>query len=248
MNKLITFLLTISITPLIQGQFIAEDVGLTSRFKPGIGWFYSGAEPYEEKKLRKYDRLVVDIVYNDWHGDRAFFDSPLNSLGFNVSLFFNKVLTPANTISFGYGLSYSHYNNRTRLFLERNTTDNLTELITFPDMDNTLRYKFTANYLELPLEMRFRTKGRKHFKWIVGGTIGYQLNSFTQRVFELNGTRYSNRVKGFPDNNDWRLGATMRLGIRNYAFYTAYYFTPFFTAENSVNLTPFSMGVSISLF
>jgi hypothetical protein len=248
MNKLITILILLTLTPLLQAQFIAEDVGLTSRFKPGIGWFYSGAEPYEQKKLRKYDRLVVDVVYNDWHGDREFFSSPWNSIGFNISLLFDKVLTPANTLSFGYGLAFSHYNNRTRLFLERNTTDNFTELIPFPELDNTLRYKFTANYLEIPLELRIRTKGRSHFKWIIGGTVGYQLNSFTQRVFELNGTTYRNRIAGFPDNNDWRLGATMRLGVRNYAFYAAYYFTPLFTSEKSVNLTPFSLGVSFSLF
>lgn len=238
----------IIISPILFGQFIAEDIGLTSRFRPGAGWFYSGAQPYEKEKLRKYDRLVIDIAYNDWHGDRDLFSSPWSSIGFNISLYFDKVLTSANTFSLGYGLSFSHYNNRTNLFLDRNIPDNYTELVPFPANDITDRYKFTANYLEVPLELRFRTKGISHIKWILGGTLGYQLNSFTQRVYDMNGTNYTNRVQGFPDNNDWRIGATMRVGIRNYALYAAYYFTPLFTADKSANITPFSLGVSFSLF
>lgn len=242
------FLLALSTISIAKAQFFEENVGLTSRFKPGIGWLYSGFEPYEKEKLRKYDRLVIDIAYNDWHGDRNAFTSPWNSLGLNISLYFDHVLTKANTLSLGYGLSYAHYNNKTSLFLERNTTDNFTELIPFPTGDNTARYKFTANYLELPLELRFRTTGRNHFKWIIGGTVGYQLNSFTQRVFEINGETYKNRVVGFPDNNDWRLGATARFGVRKYALYVAYYFTPFFTSDNSVDLTPLSVGMSMAIF
>lgn len=233
---------------LLNAQYNAADDGLVSRFKPGIGWYFSGTKPYKEKKLRKYDRLIIDIVYNDWQGDREIFKTPWQSVGFNIALMADKVITKKNTFSIGYGLSFSHYNNKSNQSFVRNIQEGSTVLQPFDTADEISRNKFTANYLEVPLEFRFKTKGYKHFKFMVGGKIGFQLNSFTKTSQLVEGQRYTTRIYNFPDNNKLRYGATVRIGIRNWAIFGAYYFSELFTNKNSVQLSPVSMGISISLF
>lgn len=229
-------------------QYQAEEEGLYSRFRPGIGWFYSGFKPFEEEKLHKYDRLIIDVVYNDWHGDRDYFSSPASSIGFNSSLMFDVVLTSANTMSFGWGIGYSHYNNGSKIQFNRDLVNGKTLISDFPIGSEPENSKFGANYIEIPLELRFRTKGFKHFKFMIGGKIGYQLNSFNKETIRVDGKNYATKQYNFADSNPLRYGATVRVGIRNWAIYGAYYFSPLFTADGSADLTPISLGVSISLF
>lgn len=229
-------------------QYLEKEEGLISRFRPGIGWYYSGLKPYEEEKLRKYDRFIIDVVYNDWHGDESMFNSPWNSLGYNVSLMFDKVIAKKNTFSIGYGLTFSHYNNKRNKEFIRNFDDGFTLLEDFDENIAIVRNKFTANYIEIPLEFRFRTKGRKHFKFLIGGKIGYQLNSFTKQITEEDGLRLNTRNYSFPDDNKLRYGATVRMGLRNYALFASYYFSPLFQDNSSTQLNPISVGISFSLF
>jgi hypothetical protein len=230
------------------GQYQAENEGLYSRFRPGVAWFYSGLKPYEEGKLRKYDRLMMDIVYNDFYGDRDYFSSPWQSIGFNASLMFDVVLTQGNTMSFGWGIGYSHFSNYSKLQFTRDLINKSTLVSEFPAGTEPKSSKFGANYIEIPLELRFRTKGHSHFKFMIGGKIGYQLNAFSKETERIDGKKYSTKEYGFADSNPLRYGATVRIGIRNWAIYGAYYFSPLFTNKASADLTPISVGVTVSLF
>ena len=248
MNRIISLFVFVGLSFSIFGQYFEEEEGLSSRFKPGIGWYYSGLKPYEEEKLRKYDRFLIDLVYNDWNGDVDFFNSPHTSIGLNVSLLFDRVLSKANTFSFGWGVGFSHYNNRTPKTYLSNIEDGYTQLQELEKPQGYIRSKLSANYLEVPLEFRFRTKGYKHFKLMIGGKIGYQLNTFIKTVALINNQKQSVKRYDFPDSNPLRYGATLRIGIRNFAIYGAYYFSPLFTNEKSTQLTPFSIGLTISVF
>lgn len=248
MRNIVIGLLFIIYSASLFAQYEAEDEGLYSRFRPGVLWFYSGLKPYETEKLRKYDRLIVDVVYNDWHGDKDYLSSPATSIGFNTSLMFDVVLAKSNTLSFGWGIGFSHYSNKTALQFTRDFTNNTTVISDFPVGNEPKSSKFGANYLEIPLEIRFRTKGYKHFKFMIGGKIGYQLNSFSKETIRVDGKNFSTKEYNFADSNPLRYGATVRVGIRNWAIYGAYYFSPLFTGDGSADLTPISLGVSISLF
>lgn len=231
-----------------QAQYFAEEEGIYSRFRPGVGWFFNGGRPYEVEKLRKYDRLIVDITYCDWYGDRDYFSSPWNSIGFNTAAMFDVILAKSNTVSFGWGFSFSHFSNRSEIDFQSDFANGITTIQDFPAGSAPERIKFAANYIEIPLELRFRTKGYKHFKLMIGGKIGYQLNALTKATNTVNGQRQVVKTFDFPDRNPLRYGATVRIGIRNWAIYGAYFFSPLFTDGQSAQLTPFTMGLSISLF
>lgn len=229
-------------------QYQADNEGLYSRFRPGVAWFYSGLKPFEEEKLHKYDRLMVDVVYNDWHGEKDYFSSPWNSIGFNASLMFDVILTQGNTMSFGWGIGFSHFSNKSKLQFTRDLVNNTTLVSDFPTGSNVSDSKFGANYVEIPLELRFRTKGFKHFKFMIGGKIGYQLNAYSKEKVRVDGKNYATKQFNFADSNPLRYAATVRVGIRNWAVYGAYYFSPLFTGDGSADLTPISMGITLSLF
>ena len=250
--KKVKNIFTLFLTVLLAVNAFAQDrfeTPLVSRDKPGISWYYSGLKPYNETKLRKYDRLIVDIVYNDWHGDADFFDSPWSSIGFNAQLMFDKVITKENTFAIGWGLGFSHMNNKTPWLYQKNYSEEMTSVVEASEViENLSSAKFCANYLELPIELRFRTKGYKHVKFMVGGKIGYQLTAYNKIVERIDGRNYAFKTYNFPDNNPLRLGATVRIGIRNWALFGAYHFTKVFTNSQSIQLTPYSVGISISLF
>ena len=70
MNK-VKLILPFFIAPLIEvGQYDGVGGNEISRFRPGTMWFMTGFRPAIPEKVRKYDRLVFDITYNDWLGDR----------------------------------------------------------------------------------------------------------------------------------------------------------------------------------
>lgn len=235
-------------TLLAEAQYFVDREDLSARRRPGVMWFYSGLKPYDTTYLRKYDRLMIDVVYNDWQGDKEIFQSPWYSIGINTSLMFDIPFTKANTIGFGWGVGFSHYNNHTKTNFDRNYQDNSTTLSDLDSSLNIKRSKYAANYLEIPLELRFRTKGMKHVKFLIGGKIGYQLNAYTKTVEEIEGGDYKFKSFNFPDNNRLRYGATVRMGFRNISLYGAYFFSALFNDSESVSLTPVSMGLSIALF
>lgn len=230
-----------------QAKYKSEN-DLITRYRPGIMWFFSGLEQYEVEKLRKYDRLVVNINYNDWHGDKEFFESPWNSIGVDLALFFDIPFTRQNTAGMGIGIGYSHYSNRTSWQFSSNYGQKITTALPFAKGQEPKSHLYAANYIEIPLEFRFRSKGYSHFKFMVGGKIGYRINDYSRDVFHIEGKNYKVKRYGFVDSNPLRYGVTARIGIRNWALYGTYYFSPLFTNKKSVELYPFALGLSISLF
>ena len=48
-----------------------QDKELITRYRPGVMWFLTGIRPAQPEKVRKYDRLIFDITYNDWIGRKT---------------------------------------------------------------------------------------------------------------------------------------------------------------------------------
>ncbi|MBW7867682.1 MAG: PorT family protein [Brumimicrobium sp.] len=229
-------------------QYNAKEDGIHSEFRPGIGWFFSGFKAYEVEKLRKYDRLIIDLVYNDWHGDTKAFKSPWSSIGINAAFMFDIPFTQANTVGMGIGIGISHYSNRTKWQFSRDFLNKATLASDFNASNMPKSNLYGANYIELPIEFRFKTKGIQHFKFFVGGKIGYRLNDYTKEVYRKDGKNYPIKQYNFIDSNPLRYGITARIGIRNWALFGAYYFSPIFKRKESVQLYPFSIGISVSWF
>lgn len=226
-----------------------NEADLKSRFRPGAFWFYSGIRPSSTDKPRKYDRLIFDVTYNDWIGDRGPFQNHWGSIGLNTNFIFDIPMTKGeNVASFGVGLSHEYTSIRHDQKFYYNDAPSSTVLTEKDSSDAFFKSTLNSNSFSIPIEFRFRSKGWKHFKFIIGGKIGYQVNMNSKYISKIDGHRTVNKIHGFPDEGKLLYSAHLRFGLRNWALYAAYYFNPLFTNTASTKLNRIQMGLSISLF
>lgn len=230
-------------------QYDSEGANEISRFRPGSMWFYTGLRPATPEKVRKYDRLIFDLTYNDWTGDRDPFNVKWNSIGFNTNLMFDIPIAKKNLVSFGIGAAYGFENFVHNEVVANDTTGNNYTL--FSDqltLSNDWTTSFSAHNFSVPIEFRFRTKGWKHFKVHIGGRVGYRANVIHRSKFDDGEEKYVVRYKTLNDVNHLVYSAHVRIGIRNWALYGSYTFSPLFKSKESIQLYPLQFGLSVSLF
>lgn len=223
---------------------------LISRFRPGAIWFLTGYRPAQTEKVRKYDRLIFDLTYNDWTGDRQPFNNKWNSIGFNTNLMFDIPITKGNTMSLGLGICHSLY-RISYSYLQfqvdtSNTVTNLNEIQTFaPDLD---KHFLCGNSLSIPVELRFRSPKWQHFKVHLGAKVGYTFTTYTKEVFDASNGKLVVKNNQFPDIHRLLYSAHARIGFRNFALFGSYQFSPVFSNAGSTHLNILQLGLSISLF
>ena len=227
-------------------QYDSEGVN-TSRFRPGLFWFLTGYNPAKPDKARKYDRLILDLTYNDWAGDRKMLQNHWASFGLNTNLLFDIPLVKKNLISIGIGGCYSFQTMRHNQDVFTNEQSKWTVISDSSAYGNFERNSIIGHNFSIPIEFRFRTNGWRHFKIHIGGKIGYQAKLYGKTRGIFNGDDFKFR-SSIPDINRWTYSAHIRLGLRNWAFYAQYNFNKLFFNQNSTQLNSLQFGVSVSLF
>ncbi len=247
MNKILTTLVFICLCSLAFTQYDSKGEEY-SQFKPGFMWKFTGFRPAIPEKVYKYDRLVFDLVYSDWIGDRDPFQNHWASIGLNTNLMFDIPLTKGNTVSLGIGLAHQYMKIRHDNHLIGDETAGTTNFVEKDTSDTFKRSILAGNAISLPLELRFHKESWRHFKIHLGGRVGYQANLFSKYVYGKFGDRDIFKSVGFPDQSALIYSAHIRFGLRNWALYGSYSFNPIFKSSNSVELNRIQFGLSLSLF
>lgn len=220
-----------------------------SRFRAGSMWFFTGFRPAIPEKVRKYDRLIFDLTYDDWAGDLEPFKNKWNSIGLNTSLMFDIPISKGNTVSIGTGLSHSLFRiNTINHSFVPDSNENFTVYSSISNPGTVKSSFLCGNNISIPLELRLRSKGWKHFKFHLGGKLGYQLNMYTRSVSEGQNGRMILKDHNFADVQRLIYSAHFRIGIRNWALFGSYNLNGLFSNDSSPNLNLLQMGLSISLF
>ncbi len=248
MKNNIVLIFLVSIISVAFGQEKVGDGQLKSRFRPGIMWNFTGFKPAKAEKGFKYDRLLFDITYNDWVGDRGPFKLKGPSMGMNVSFMFDFPLDKNGTVSFAVGPQYGFYNTRHDLAYQFNFEEDYTTFDIQQNAGDMGMIKAVGNYLQVPIEFRFRTKGWQHFKFHIGGRIGYLFAFNEKSKWQENDVSYVRKDYSTPDISRLLYSAHIRFGIRNWAIYASYNFNPMFKNEQSTKLNQFQLGLTISLY
>ncbi|OFZ41631.1 MAG: hypothetical protein A3D92_10995 [Bacteroidetes bacterium RIFCSPHIGHO2_02_FULL_44_7] len=248
MNKFIAFCCACLTLCTASAQYGGREEG-KSRFRPGAFWMYTGIRPAKLETPAKYDRLIVDLTYNDWIGDRDLFKNHWASMGVNTNFIFDIPLTKkVNKVSFGIGISHEYTSIRHNAKL---VIDNVAKTTTYMPKDSSdlfRRSSLSGHSFSVPIEFRFRTKHWKHFKFHIGGKVGYQVSSLSKYVSKIDGHKVVNKQHGFPDDSKLIYSAHIRIGVRNWALFASYSFNPLFTSAQSTRLNRVQMGLSLSLF
>ena len=221
-----------------------KDTVVASRYRPGLFWFFTGWKPAHSIPVPRYDRLVFDLLYNDWIMDDEvrLFSSPASSIGFNIHLMQDIPFTKKRIMSLGIGLGYGHSKIKSDKGMVMNLGDHSMYDV-FPG-DGYTKALFKSNRIFIPIELRFRTPGWQHFKFHIGGRIGYQFGVKT-KAFNENGVEF---VKKYPDLNPLYAAIHTRIGIRNWAITASYSLVPYFKQKESTKINGVEIGLSVSLF
>lgn len=112
----------------------------------------------------------------------------------------------------------------------------------------TVKYstnKFSMNYMEVPIELRLRTRGEKSFKMTIGGKIGYAYNVHTKYADE------DGKVKVYRIKNidPIRYGVTLRIGYNKFNLQGFYALSEIFKkGRGEPGMIPFSFGIGMLLY
>jgi len=249
MNKLLLILGFALVANIGFSQYDGKGEDETSRFRAGVMWFYTGLKPAKVDKVRKYDRLIFDLTFNDWMGDQEkLFGNHWASIGLNTNVMFDIPLSKGNKVALGIGVAHQFTNIRHNRHLIKNYSTGTTSLAPQNPSDNFTKSVLGGNSFSMPLELRFRNEGWRHFKFHIGGKIGYQANLFSKYVGLVDGKRDINKSFGFPDDNKLIYSAHVRIGLRNWALFASYNFNTIFSNSDSVQLNHVQAGLSISLY
>ena len=183
------------------------------------------------------DRIVLDCNYDTYlHLPDGINEKPL-SLGLNAYLMWDYPIGYGPfSIAFGLGLSAHnvHTNGRITYSLDGKYTSFVP--ITTPFKTNKLSF----NYIEVPLELRIRTRGEKSFKFTVGGKIGYAYNIHT-KYEDSDGKIKVYKIKNIED---FRYGLTGRIGYNKYTLQAFYSLSEIFKMKRITVLIFFSSAIS----
>ena len=231
----------------IQGfaQPNGKDSNFVSRHRPGIFWYNTGWRPAKPGKLRKYDRLIVDVTYNQLLLTGAVKQNAARSFGCNINTMWDIPITNGNTISFGIGLAYKFQKTGPKGLFFKDITDSFTRYYADSSYMDYRKNTFGNHMLAVPVEFRFRTSKWQHFKMHIGGSIGYRLQTF-QKVWPEH--KHAVKDRTLPDVNRLVYGVHLRIGIRNWALFADYTLAPQFRSSKSDKINALAFGVSLSIF
>lgn len=242
------FFLTIGLLTSLKAQEV--DSNLITRNRPGFMWFYRNFQNPKSMNIAKYDRLLVDVLYNDCLREKeSLLRSNWKSIGFNVQSFYDIPLNESNTMSCGIGLGYGRVKMQFDYVLNAIDSSNSTLLSPLSLNSNVNKSVFTLNQIFIPIELRFRTDGWEHFKFQIGGRIGLQFlpktHLFSKNAEGLNVEKIESRIEDF---DPFLMSVHARIGIRNWALTASYNLNPYFKNKQSTQLNGLQLGLSISLF
>lgn len=194
-------------------------------------------------KSDPHDRLIFEI------NQTGFLGLPGNvkqiyerSIGFNFAFMFDKPFGKS-TFSFGYGLgllSHNFHSNADFIY-SRDSTGN-SQITTLKPFNRPFSLnRFGQKFLEVPLEIRFRTKTDRQFKIHAGVKLGYVVNDF--RSIKDNDGKI--RVYDIKNINKLRYGINFRIGYEQFCLTACYYLSEVFTDKGPQGLTPYTIGISI---
>jgi len=175
-----------------------------------------------------------------------------NSQGWQLMFMRETRLGLRSHFAFAYGLGFSTNYWHTNLNIKTLPQGGIS--YQYLPTDSTYKTnRFSANYIDLPIEFRYRSKSNhkgRYFRLYVGGLVGYKINSFS----EFKESNYNVKFYKITDLASWHYGVFVRTGFWLFNLYAYYGLNPVFSdikvgnaPEGLGDMHSFSLGLSISL-
>jgi len=206
------------------------------------------------QKLRKADRLLYETNYILWQWKDIPQEIDLKTIQPGFSFYYMHDMPLGNSnFAFAVGTGISVYNLHSdgRLKIDTDTGKSFFKPIS--NISNKPMYyrtnKLTFTYCDIPIELRFRTKGVNTFRFYAGFKVGYLLQEHSKYVGDdfINLSADVIKFKEYKHKNieKIRYGATASIGYRWLGLNIFYSLTSIFSDDKGPDLYPISVGITI---
>lgn len=210
----------------------------------------------EKSKLSSSDRFIMDVFTDFWQN---YPQEDLKPAAINRGIAFHLMVDKPlgfSNFSIAAGLGYAGHNLYSKSLLVIATDENAASSFAFTPIAEGVKFsknKINVNYLELPLELRFRTKKTSQkFRVHAGVKLGYLINAHTkykgEPTADYQGYNNNSTVKKHFTNNEevnaFRYGAIARIGYGQFNLNAFYALNPLFKKDKGPEMFPISIGLS----
>lgn len=188
-------------------------------------------------------------LFNDFQlNPSSNWDARLFNQGFSTFLTYNFPLgeSKKHTVSVGLGYTGHNYFSYSRI-MNPYTTDTL-QFVQYRDVDDFKRNKVNCNYIDVPLELRFRIKDA--WKIGVGFKFGVLVMAKTKYVGPDNdGVKIHEKYTYIPNVERYAYSATLRVGYKWVSAYCSVQMNQVFeVGHNAPTFIPLSVGLTFAPF
>lgn len=198
------------------------------------------------------DRFLLSFHWDGWMGAPDSMKVKGLSSGMGIHTMYDIPLGSDNvSFAIGAGIAWSNYYNN--VFFTYDTAQNTL----FTPIDDSITYnknKFVLNYVEVPIEFRFRTdeKNGNRFKAAIGFKAGYVISDHTKFVGDdyLLGSSDEIKYKQYriKNVNSLQYGPTLRLGYSKINIEAYYGLATIFSEGEGPSGNPLRIGISFNPF
>lgn len=186
-----------------------------------------------ERWANKPDSITIDGIGRGFNGYLCY-DFPIKKAPLSVA------------IGVGVGTSNIYFTDNQQLVL---TDTGQTQALFTGEREAYKRFKLSTAYLEAPIELRYfgnREDRNKGFKAAIGMRVGTLVNAHTKGVYDLSGSKVVEKENTRRFFEQYRVGATLRVGWGNFSLFGAYNLNPLFKEAQGPQVRPYSVGLCIS--
>jgi hypothetical protein len=244
MKKYFFTILMLSASVCLFAQEVEEDKTNSEKAKEAVA-------AMKPKSSGSRDRLVVDLTFDQWLHDENGLKLKWHSRGFNTYFMYDIQLGKKKKLfSVAPGLGISTSSIFHNAIVSEDTVNGTTFTIDPTITDNYKKNKFGLTYVDIPLELRFRSTPNaknKSWKFALGFKAGVLIDSKVKvKQEDANGNMKIYKEKRYSDLNRFRYGATVRFGYGPFNFFGFYSLAKLFDKGMGPDITPISMGISIN--
>jgi hypothetical protein len=216
-----------------------------------ITQLFSQDLPERPAKAEVKDKVIFNFFHDNWLMDQDSVKVKWFSRGVGFTYFYDAQIG-SSPFSLAAGLGFSTHNvfNNSRITQvvnpDTNITDSYSQFNLYAESDNVKRHKLSTNYVDLPVEIRFRSKPDKNgnsWRFSLGGRAGYLLDVHNKT--KVGDDKYKDFI--FPNVNKWRFGGHLKFGYQRWGVFGYYAFNNLFEKDRGVEVKPLSIGFTYVL-
>ena len=223
-------------------------------------------QAFEPSRMHPSDRFIVTLFTDIWQDVPGSMDLKTIQRGINISAMQDMPLGRSNfSVAAGLELSSHNLYSDHRYVYHPHIPGTPEKYDFTPIQDDYNKNKLSLNYLEVPVQFRYRTRElNRTLRFYAGMKAGYLINGHTKYEGEASypipgGTQFDIlpvelirevKIKEHKLDNiaDYRIGLTAMVGYGSVNLHLYYPLTKIFEENSARDMYPVSLGLSFILF